>query len=71
MALAARGSRSLGNFVDLQPINAALRGEEQDVTVRGSDEEMLDEIVFARFRADAAFAAARLMAIGVHGVRFM
>ena len=33
----------------------------------GSDEEMLDEILFARARANASFAAAGLMAIHVHG----
>ena len=63
--LAARGRRGFGNFVHLQPVDAALRGEQQNVAVRGGDEEVLDEILLARFRADAAFAAARLMAVDV------
>ena len=62
---AARGRGGFGNFVNLQPVDAALRREQQDVAVRRGDEEMLDEIVFARFGADAAFAAARLVAIDV------
>ncbi len=63
--LAARGRRGLGNFVDLQPVDAALRCEQQNVAVRGGDEEVLDEIFFARPGADAALAAARLMAVDV------
>ncbi len=63
---AARGCSSFGNFVDLQPINAALGAEQQNVTVRRGDEEMLEEILFARTCADAALSAARLMAIDVH-----
>ena len=64
--LAARGRRGFGNFVHLQPVDAALRAEQQDVAVRRGDEEVLDEILFARFRADAALAAARLVAVDVH-----
>src|SRR6185437_10189483 len=60
----ARGRGGFGNFVDLQPIDAPLRGEEQDVAVRGGNEEVLDEIVFAGSRADAPLAAAGLMAVG-------
>ena len=62
----ARGRRGFGNFVNLQPVNAALGREEQNVAVRGGHEEMLDEIVVARLRADAALAAARLVTIGFH-----
>ena len=65
-SLAARGCGGFGNFVHFQPINAALGSEQQNVAVRRGDEEMLDEIVFARLGADAAFAAARLVAIGFH-----
>src|SRR5271156_2959915 len=60
----ARGCGGFGNFVNFQPVDAALGSEEQDVAVRRGDEEMLDEIVVASFGADAAFAAARLVAIG-------
>ena len=62
---AARGRRGFGNFVNLQPVDAALRCEQQNVAVRRRDEEVLDEIVLARLRADASLAAARLMAIDV------
>ena len=64
--LAARGCGGFGNFVHLQPVDAALRREQQNVAVRRGGEEMLDEIVFARFGADAALAAARLMAVDVN-----
>ena len=64
--LAARGRGGLGNFVHLEPVDAALGAEQQNVAVRRGDEEMLDEVLFARLRADAAFAAARLVAIDVH-----
>ena len=63
--LAARGRGGFGNFVHLQPVHAALRGEQQNVTVRRGDEEVLDEIFVAGLRADAALAAARLMAVDV------
>ena len=63
---AARGCGGFGNFIDLQPVDAALGSEQQNVAVRGGDEEMLDEIVFAGFGTDAALAAARLVAIDVH-----
>ncbi len=64
--LAARGRRSFGNFVHLQPVDAPLRAEQQDVTVRRGDEQILDEVFLARLRADAALAAARLVAVHVH-----
>ena len=52
--LAARGRGRLGNFVHLEPVDAALGAEQQNVAVRRGDEEMLDEVFFARARADAA-----------------
>ena len=61
----ARGRGGFGNFVDLQPVDAALGGEQQNIAVRGGDEEVLDEIFFAGLRADAALAAARLVAVDV------
>src|SRR5262245_19961950 len=65
--LAPRGGGGFRNFVDFHPVHAALRGEQQDVAVRGRDEEMLDEILLAGLGADAALAAARLVAVGVGG----
>src|SRR6267378_663222 len=64
---AAGGRRRFRQFIDLQPVDAALRGEQQDVAVRRGDEQILDEIFFLRLRADAALAAARLVAVRVRG----
>ena len=64
--LAARGRRRFGKFVHLQPVDAPLRAEQQNVTVRRGDEQILDEVLFARLRADAALAAARLVPVHVH-----
>src|SRR6202046_1879523 len=36
--------RRFRNFVNLQPVHATLRSEQQDVAVRGRGEEVLDEI---------------------------
>src|SRR4029077_14578214 len=55
---AARGCGGFRKFANFQPTNAALGSEQQDVAVRGSDEEVLDEIFFLGARADAAFPAA-------------
>src|SRR4029434_10096585 len=44
--LSLGGATGLGNVIDLQPINAALGGKNQDVTVGGSHEEILDEVFF-------------------------
>src|SRR5208282_3149722 len=63
----ARGCGSFGNFVHLQPVDAAFRREQQNVGMRRRSEKVLHEIVVAGLGADAAFAAARLMAIGFHG----
>ena len=56
--LAAGGGGGFGKLVDLEPVDAALRGEEEDVAVRRGDEEVLDEVLFLGFGADAALAAA-------------
>ena len=64
---AARGGGGFRQFINFQPVDAAFGSENQNITVRGSDEEMLDEIFFLGARADAAFAAAGLVAIGVGG----
>src|SRR6266478_3809625 len=55
---AARSCGGFREFINLEPIDAALGGEQQDITVRRGDEEMLDEVFFFGARADAAFAAA-------------
>ena len=62
LALAARPD--VGNLVDLQPVGAAAIGEDHDVGVRRGDEQVADEILVARPHADAALAAAPLVAIG-------
>ncbi len=61
------GRGGVGNVVNLQPVHAALVGEDQQVGVRGGDDQVLDHVFGARRHADAAFAAARLAAIGVDG----
>ena len=65
LALARRAH--VGNFVDLEPVDAAGVGEEQDVGVGGGEEELLDEILVARLHADAAGAAAALHAVDRDG----
>src|SRR5271156_4326058 len=46
--LAARGCRGFRQFVHFQPVDAPLRREQQNIAVRGSDEEVFDEILFLR-----------------------
>src|SRR5207237_5878400 len=55
---AARGGCRFRNFVDFEPIDPPLGAEKQDIAVGGSDQEMLDEILFARARANASLPAA-------------
>ena len=64
LALADGGG--VRNLVDLQPVDAALVGEDQQVAVRGGDDQVLEEILGARAHADAALAAARLPPVGIH-----
>ena len=61
---ALAGGADVGNFVDLQPVDAAGVGEDEDVGVGGGDEQMLDEILVAGLHAGAARAAAALHAVG-------
>jgi hypothetical protein len=61
------GGADVGNFVDLEPVDAALVGEDENVGVRRGDEEMLDEIFVARLHAGAARASAALHAVGGNG----
>src|SRR5207302_8421484 len=65
--LAFAGGAYVGNFVDLEPVDAAFVGEEQDVGVSGRDEKVFDEILVAGLHAGAADAAAALHAVGGDG----
>ena len=62
--LALAAGADVRNLVDLQPVGAAAVREDHDVRVRGGDEEVADEVLFARAHADAALAAAALHAVG-------
>src|SRR5579871_6229450 len=64
LALTRRGR--IWNFVDLEPVHPALVRENQQIAVRGRDDQVLQEILRARPHADAALAAAYLPAIAVH-----
>ena len=64
-ALARRAH--IGNLVDLEPVDAAGVGEAEQKGVRGVDDELGDEVFFARLHADAAGAAAALLAIDADG----
>ena len=66
-ALALACGADVGNLVDLEPVDAAGVGEAEQVGVRGVDDELRDEILFARLHADAAGAAAALLAIDGDG----
>ena len=63
--LAFAGDADVRDVVDLDPVDAAKAREDEDVRVGRADEELLDEIVAARAHADAAAAAARLLAVAV------
>ena len=65
--LALAGGADVGNLVDLEPVDAAGVGEAEQVGVRGVDDELRDEIFFARLHAHAAGAAAALLAIDADG----
>ena len=65
--LALAGGADVGNFVDLEPVDAAGVGEAEQEGVRGVDDELRDEIFFARLHAHAAGAAAALLAIDGDG----
>ena len=62
--LALAVGADVGNLVDLQPVDPAAVGEDQDVGVGGGDEEVADEVLLARAHADAALAAAPLVPVG-------
>ena len=52
----------------LEPEHLAPRREDQDVGVRRGDEQVLDEVLLARRRADLASSAAALRPVEAHGV---
>ena len=59
------GGSRVWNLVNFQPVDAAFIGENQQIGMRGRDDQMLDHVLGARGHADAAFAAARLAAVGI------
>jgi len=65
--LAATGGAYVRNFIDLDPVDAAFVGKNENVGVGRGDEEVLDEIFFAGFHAGASDAAAALHAVGGNG----
>ena len=62
--LALSGCANVGDLVDLQPVDTTGVGEDQDVSVGGGDEEVLDEIFVARLHTRAARTTASLHAVG-------
>src|SRR5438067_43142 len=62
---ALRLASALGNLVHLEPVDLAEGGEEQEVGVRGSDEEIFDDVLFLRLHARHALAPATLATIGL------
>src|SRR5712691_4237775 len=65
--LAAAGGADVRNFVDLEPVDTAFVGEDQDVGVGGGDEEVFDEILLAGLHAGASGSTAALHAVGGDG----
>src|ERR1700736_3158986 len=63
--LAFAGSGGVGDVVNFQPVDAALVGENQQVSVSGGNDQVLDHILGAGRHTDAALAAASLPAVGV------
>ena len=62
--------RRVRNFVDLQPVNAALIREDEQERMGGRNDKVLHHIFRARTHADAALAAACLARIGVNRSAF-
>src|SRR5205085_3341374 len=62
--LALAGSPDIGDLVHLEPVHAPRVSEDQNVSMRGGDEQMLDEVLVARLHAGAARAPAPLIAVG-------
>src|SRR6202158_1417522 len=62
--LAFPGGAYVRNLIDLEPVNPALVGEDENEGMRGGDEEMYDKIFVARLHAGTARAPAALHAVG-------
>ena len=65
--LALADGAYVGDFVDLEPVDAAGVGEAEEIAVGGVDDELGDEVFVAGLHADAAGAAAALLAVGGDG----
>ena len=65
--LAFAGDAGVGDLVDFEPVDAAGVGEAEEVGVGGVDDELGDEVFVAGLHADAAGAAATLLAVGGDG----
>ncbi len=63
------GTGGLGQFVDLRAVDLAAVGEEQQVVVRGADEQVLDEVAVLHVHPGHATPAALLLAVGRQGQR--
>ena len=63
--LAARGAVGLGQLVRLDPVDAALGGEEQEPVVSRGDEEVTHDVVLLELRSAHALATALLGAVQV------
>src|SRR5580658_3087212 len=57
----------IGNLIDLEPVDTAGVGEAEQVGVRGVDDELRNEVFFARLHAHAASAAAALLPVDGDG----
>ena len=65
--LAFAGGADVGDLVDLEPVDAAGVGEAEQIGVGGVDDELGDEVFVAGLHAEAAGAAAALLAIDGDG----
>ena len=65
--LALAGGADVGDFVDLEPVDAAGVGEAEKIGVGGVDDELGDEVLFAGLHAETAGASATLLAVGGDG----
>ena len=63
--LALAAAADLRHVVDAQPVALAAIREDQDVGVRVGDEQVPDDVLFARRHADQALAAAPLLPVRV------
>ena len=64
---ALAGGADVGDFVDLEPVDAAGVGEAEEVGVGAVDDELRDEVFLAGLHAEAARAAALLLAVDGDG----